>query len=264
MSPRRRLLLGSAGLLVAALAAVLVLRAVNPLRRHAAPPPQDRPGPVLLVPGYGGDRDALTVLAGRIRATGRPAEVLTLPGDGTGDLGVQAEVLQAAAARALAGGAPSVDVVGYSAGGVVVRLWVARHGGNAARRVVTLGAPLHGTQIAAVGAALGTGVCPLACQQLVPASPLLAEAAGSPMPPGLRWLSLWTADDQTVTPPDSARLAGATNVELQSVCRNETVQHGGLPTDPLVTGIVLRALSAAPLAAPTAADCATLRREGGT
>ncbi len=40
------------------------------------------------------------------------------------------------------------------------------------------------------------------------------------------------------------------------------MQHGALPTDPLVTGIVLRALAAAPLVAPTAADCAALRREG--
>jgi triacylglycerol lipase len=264
VSPRRRLLLGSAGLLVAALVAVLVLRVVNPARRHPdTPPPQDRPGPVLLVPGYGGSRDALTVLAARIRATGRQAEVLALPGDGTGDLTLQAQVLQAAAAQALARGAPSVDVVGYSAGGVVARVWVAQHGGGAtARRVITLGAPLHGTQLAAIGASLGTGACPPACQQLIPGSTLLADLDRTPLPAGLPWLSLWTANDETVTPPDSARLAGATNVELQSVCRDETVQHAGLPTDPLVTGIVLRALSAAPLAAPTAADCATLRREG--
>lgn len=262
LSPRRRLLFGVVGLLVVALAAVLVVRAAVHPGQPTAAPPQDRPGPVLLVPGYGGDERALSVLAGRIRVTGRQADVVALPGDGTGDLNAQAEVLQVAVSRALAGGAASVDLVGYSAGGVVVRLWVARHV-HLARRVVTLGSPLHGAKLAAIGASLGTGVCPLACQQLVPGSALLTGADRDPVPADLAWLSLWTANDETVTPPDSARLAGATNVELQAVCPDAVVAHGGLPTDPLVTGLVLRALSTAPLAAPTATDCAALRREGG-
>jgi hypothetical protein len=33
------------------------------------------------------------------------------------------------------------------------------------------------------------------------------------------------------------------------------VDHGGLPTNPLVTTLVLRAIDVAPLRAPTAADC---------
>ena len=132
------------------------------------------------------------------------------------------------------------------------------------RRVITLGAPLHGSQLAALGASLGTGACPPACQQLVPGSLLLADLDRMPLPAGLPWLSLWTANDETVTPPDSARLSGATNVEVQAVCRDETVPHGSLPTDPLVTGIVLRALAATPPAAPTDTDCAALRREGGS
>src|SRR5262249_9792276 len=193
---------------------------------------------VLLVPGYGGSREALTALAGRIRATGRVAEVITLPGDGTGDLDAQADVLQSAVTRALAGGAGSVDVIGYSAGGGVAGLGVARHGGGqGARRVVTLGSPLHGARLAGLAASQGIGLCPAACQQLVPGSSLLTDLDRAPVPAGLSWLSLWTADDETVTPPDSARLAGATNVELQSICPDEVVQHGGLPTDPLGTGI---------------------------
>jgi triacylglycerol esterase/lipase EstA (alpha/beta hydrolase family) len=172
-------------------------------------------------------------------------------------------VLGREADAAIAAGAPLVDVVGYSAGGVAVRLWVAEQGGERrARRVVTLGAPLHGTSLAATGGAVAPDACPTACQQLTPGSALLGGLDGEPLPPGLPWLSLWTEDDQTVLPPDSARLAGAVNVALQRVCPGTRVSHSDLPRDPLVTGIVLRALGTGPLRAPAAGDCAALRGQG--
>jgi len=74
-----------------------------------------------------------------------------------------------------------------------------------------------------------------------------------PTPP--TWLALWTVHDQTVTPPDSARLEGAVNVSLQSVCPDLRVDHSGLPGDPVVTRIVLTAIGAAPLSPPTSRDC---------
>ena len=222
-----------------------------------------RPGTVLLVPGYGGDRNSLAPLADRIRAGGRQAEVLTLPGDGTGDLLAQVDVLDQAVRAAIDGGSPSVDVVGYSAGGVVARLWIARDdGARSARRVITLGSPLHGTQLAAAGSVLVPGACPTACQQLAPGSALLAPVETQPLPAGLPWLSVWTENDQTVTPPDSARLAGAVNVPVQQVCPDENVSHEQLPADPLVMGLVLRALGTTPLATPGPADCTVLRAAG--
>ncbi|HZD99279.1 MAG TPA: lipase [Micromonosporaceae bacterium] len=225
-------------------------------------PPAGQPGPVVLVPGYGGGRGGLLRLAARIRATGRSAVVITLPGDGTGDLAAQANALQSAVARQLAAGAPSVDVIGYSAGGVVARLWMADDGGAAeVRRVISLGSPLHGADLAAVGQAFAPGACPIACQQLAPGSSLLSRLDALPLA-GAGWMSIWTTDDKTVDPPDSARLAGAVNVVAQSVCPDATISHGQLPTDPLITGIVLRAIGAGPLTAPTAADCAALRDSG--
>jgi triacylglycerol lipase len=254
LSPRRRLLVFGAALVVVVLVTTVTVSAIM-TRRHepAGFPAQSRPGPVLLVPGYGGSQVALEQLADRIRATGRTATVLTLPDGGIGDLARQADTVDAAVQAAVAGGAPSVDLIGYSAGGVVVRLWVARHDGvHLARRVVTLGSPLHGAQLAAVGSALVPGACPVACQQLVPGSALLTKLDGERLPSHLPWLSIWTEGDKTVTPPDSARLTGAVNVPLQSVCPNAQVSHGDLPTDPLVTTLVLAALGTDPVTAPVA------------
>jgi triacylglycerol lipase len=196
----------------------------------------DKPGTVLLVPGFGGDRTSLEPLAQRLRKDGKNAVVLTLPGDGTGDLRQQTQILDDAVNSALSGGTSSVDIVGYSAGGVVARLWVADHKG--VQRVVSLGSPLHGTQLAAQGGALGA--CPTACQQLAPGSPVLTPIQGAA---GIPWVSIWTEDDQTVTPPDSARLPGAINVPLQQVCPGVHVSHEQLPTDPRVIGLVVEGLA---------------------
>jgi triacylglycerol lipase len=253
LSARRRALLAVVALAVVA-GVVAVVAQLVPGR---AAPTREGVGPVLLVPGYGGARESLSTLAERVRRTGREATVLTLPGDGTGDLRAQVKVLDRAARDALDAGAPSVDVIGYSAGGVVARLWVAtQDGAAAARRVVTLGSPLHGTTIASAGGVLAPGACPAACQQLVPGSALLAGIAGDP---GVPWLSLWTEDDRTVLPPDSARLDGAVNVSLQEVCPDAEIAHAQLPADPLVTGLVLRAIGTAPLVAPEPSQCAELR-----
>jgi triacylglycerol lipase len=254
------------GVLVLVLVVVGGIRLVGGGRGGTGPaalplPPQDRPGPVLLVPGYGGSRDNLLTLARRIEATGRTAEVLTLPGNGTGDLSAQVDLLDEVVGKTLAEGAPSVDVIGYSAGGVVAGLWVARDdGATKARRVITLGSPLAGTTVAAAAAASAPDACPAACRELAPGSADLVELADAKVGTAVPWLSIWSTDDRVVTPPDSARLDGAVNVPVQSVCPGVAVSHGGLPTDAAVTGLVLEAIS--PAALPTGGDCAALQAAG--
>ena len=165
LSPaRRRLVLAVAALVVvalAALAAVLVSRATAPA---AEPVSQERPGPVLLVPGYGGSTASLQTLADRLTAAGRDATVVRIPGTGTGDLALAADALALAAEAALARtGAESVDVVGYSAGGVVARLWIAADGADVVRRGVTLGSPHHGTSLADLAGDVAPRQCPIGC-----------------------------------------------------------------------------------------------------
>ena len=144
---------------------------------------------MLLVPGYGGRVVSLDPLAATLRAAGRTVVVVERLGDGTGDLSDEAQHLDEVAQQVLAdSAAPSVDVIGYSAGGVVARLWVRDHGGAVrARRVLTLGSPHHGTSQAALGSEFAGG-CPTACEQLVPGSDLLRRLnAGDETPDGPAW-----------------------------------------------------------------------------
>jgi len=236
---------------------VLVSRATAPA---AAPVSQERPGPVLLVPGYGGSTAALQSLADRLVASGRDATVVRLPGNGTGDLAEAADALGEAADAAMARtGAESVDVVGYSAGGVVARLWVADGGADVARRVVTLGSPHHGTSLADLALDVAPGQCPLGCIQLGSDSDVLTRLnAGDETPDGPTWVSIWTTQDRTVTPPESARLDGALNLPVQSVCAQARITHGDLPRDPVVQAMVLAQLAPGEPVALDAGDCARL------
>ena len=258
LSPqRRRLVLGVGGVVALVALALIVALVVRAVGSRTAAVPQDRPGPVLLVPGYGGRLASLDPLAAMLRADGRTVVVVTPPGDGTGDLDQQAEHLADVAGQTLAdSGAASVDVVGYSAGGVVARLWVREHGGaRQARRVLTLGSPQHGTSQAALGAALAGG-CPPACEQLVPDSALLrALNAGDETPDGPAWVTVRSDRDEVVTPTSSAALAGALNLRIQDACPAARTPHGGLPADPVVLAALDTVLGVGPPTAPTAVAC---------
>ena len=258
LSPsRRRLVVGVLSLTALALVAALIVlwRAQS---NGVDPVPQGEPGPVLLVPGYGGSTSALQVLADALTANGRDATVVALAGDGTGDLREQAQVLDRAAEAALERtDARSVDVVGYSAGGVVARLWVAElGGGNVARRVVSLGSPQHGTDVAGIAAALAPDECPLACQQLTTSSDLLRSLnAGDETPDGPRWVSMWTTSDQLVVPPETAALDGGVNFSVQQVCGRRTIDHGDLPSSSEVINLTIKELGTEPPGLPSERDC---------
>ncbi len=247
-------------MLTGALVLVLVLAAGWwVLDRVRAPGAVDQgaPGPVILVPGYGAALSSLDPLATELRRDGRTAVIFTPTQGGRGDLRVQAQRLAdfARTTRAAAG-ASSVDVVGYSAGGVIARLFVKDDGGaSVVRRVVTLGSPHHGTDVAALAKDVAGG-CPTACEQLATDSDLLRRLnAGDETPAGPEWVSVRTTEDQTVTPSVSAKLAGAVNVIVQDLCQAATTSHGDLPGDPVVLATLRSALGQGRAAAPTDVRC---------
>jgi triacylglycerol lipase len=258
LSPqRRRLVLSAAIALVLLIMAVAMISVIRLIAASPDPVSQTDPGPVLLVPGYGGNVQSLEPLAEALRSTGRTAVIVDPVGDGTGDLRAQAEHLGEVAHRVREdAGAASVDVIGYSAGGVVARLWVRDgDGGDMARRVLTLGAPQHGTSQAALGAEFAGG-CPTACEQLIPDSDLLRRLnAGDETPAGPLWATIRSTTDQVVTPVDSAALSGALNIVVQDVCPGSTVAHGELPRNPVVLAALDSVLGAGTPEAPNAVSC---------
>ncbi|MBF4163795.1 lipase family alpha/beta hydrolase [Nocardioides acrostichi] len=258
LAPARRRTVAAAFGLLAVLVAAGVVAVVLQGRDDVRPVAQDRPGPVLLVPGYGGSTSSLEVLGSALEREGREVRLVRPPDGGTGDLDAQAEHLADAVGQALdETGADSVDLVGYSAGGVVVRLYVADlGGGSTVRRAVTLASPHHGTDLAALAGSLGSRACPEACQQLAPDSTLLrALNAGDETPSGPQWVALWTADDRTVVPASSGVLAGALDLRLQDLCPDETVAHPDVPRDPVVVGVVQAVLSGSQAALPGPEVC---------
>jgi triacylglycerol lipase len=260
LSPRRRLLVAAATVLAVAATVAGLLVALWPDRQ----PTPGRVVPVVLVHGYDGTPASFDVLSSRLRAAGRQVVVVRLPDRGTGDIEVSAGVV----AHAVDGtGASTVDLVGYSAGGIVVRAYLGQPGVAVhVRHVVLLGSPNHGAELASLAALLGPRLCPGACAELVPGSELLARlnqlVHGREFPAGPDVTSVWTALDRTVTPPTSAVLAGARNVRVQDVCADSRVDHGGLVRDPLTLGLALRALGGGLERQPGRSDCAVLRGAG--
>lgn len=212
--------------------------------------------PVILVHGYGGDSSMVSTLAARLEAEGHEVVSVDLPLAGVGDI---ESSVAAVAAAAEATRAPEVDVVGFSAGGVVARAYAASlEEGERPRVVVTLASPHHGTRVTTAAGALCTG----ACAQLTPGSAFL-EDLNEPdeTPPGPRYVSIWTQEDQVVTPPESALLDGAVNVRMQDVCPGSDASHVDLVRDPVALALVVRALDGDLEAAPPG-ECAALRDEG--
>ncbi len=257
LSPARRSLFTMVGgfvvvLLVAGFGVLVAQRVAGPVVVD-----QSRLGPVIVVPGYGGNVGSLDPLVAELRREGRDVVVFQPTGGGIGDLRVQAKRLGEVATQAMSRhDASSVDVVGYSAGGVVARLYVRDEGGaSVVRRVLTLGSPHHGTDVAQL-ATDAVGSCPKACEELATDSDLIRRLnAGDETPSGPRWVTLRSSSDQTVTPTGSASLEGAVDVLVQDVCSGRSTSHGELPGDPVVLATLRSALGRGLPRAPTGVSC---------
>lgn len=174
-----------------------------PSRLPVAPPPL----PVLLVHGLHDTPQGLETMKRHLEQAGWPVVRFAplLPNDGS--LGVPEmarQVGQAAEALRSETGAPRIDVVAFSMGALVTRVWLQLQGGKEeVRRFISISGPQAGTMMAYVHPGLGV-------KQMRPRSPLLRALARDPHPFGqVEVHTFWTPLDMIVVPATSARLPDA-------------------------------------------------------
>ncbi len=129
-------------------------------------------------------------------------------------------------------GAPQAMIVSHSMGGVVTRAYIRRYGSAKLARVLTIGAPHHGS----VHAWLFPGT---SLAQLRPGSRWLAALARERLDPALRFVSLWSWHDSMIAPQLSSRLDGAIDLPVVGV------GHNALLADPQVFARTLAEIEAA-------------------
>ena len=207
----------------------------------------------------------LETLANRLHSAGRTTILLALPDDATGDLNVQAGILAARVTQALNAGAQSVDLVGYSAGGIVIGLFVAAHP-KEVRQIVTIGSPLHGTALASLAVSLnlsssrvsdrlsrdGAGLVSARIARRSRACAYRRRRGRRCGPP-----TIWSCCHPI------RHASPVRRTSCFSRCVPTTAWTiSSLPADPLVAGITLRALDTSDVGSPSASDCSSLRALG--
>ena len=159
-------------------------RAVRQRHAQAAPVAQER--------GRAGAAGArlrrldrgLEPLAARLRAAGKDATVVSLPDNARVIWARRPRCGRGGRAAMARTGARSVDVVGYSAGGVVARIWLKKLGGAGDRPAGDHARLAPARHRAGRARLAGAGQCPTACQQLVPTSHVLTALNTAPeLPP---------------------------------------------------------------------------------
>jgi len=109
--------------------------------------------------------------------------------------------------------APSVAIVAHSMGGLVTRAYLRRHGRAKIARVLTIGAPHHGSMFAWFFPGVSLA-------QMRPGNDWLAELSRTRLDRALRFVSLWSWHDSMVAPQTSSELPGAVDVVLRGIGHN--------------------------------------------
>ncbi len=191
-------------------------------------PPLRDDVPILLVPGWFDTGRDLAALRIRLIAAGWPesrVHAITFE-DPTGSNVDHAREIDAVVDRILADtGAPRLDIVAHSMGGLATR-WYLRTHATEVRRAVFIASPHRGTLSALL--AWGGGR-----DEMIPDSPFLDSLNSSPpVPSGVEAITIRTPIDTRVVPGESATLPG---VEDFTVC---CPTHEGLLRDEDVFRIV--------------------------
>lgn len=205
-----------------------------PERLGASLPPQQRarPGadPVILVSGFANTPAGWEEWVRSLRADGFKVFVVDLKHDGLGDMNTAADEVAAFVADVKRKtGARKVDLVGFSEGGLLDRMFIAQRGGaSSVDRAISLATPHHGF---AFGSAVQRAAKLLRIHSALPASlwqmiegcELLTsldqaeQATGVRAPDStVRWASVYSQVIDGAIAPWSSALEGAVNIPVTS------------------------------------------------
>jgi triacylglycerol lipase len=170
------------------------------------------PNPVLLVHGIYDTGRVFDSLAPKLRAEGWHVETIDMvPNNGDASLAVLAEQVRDKVARMRAEtGAPRVDLVAFSLGGIVSRYYLQRLGGAPqVQRFVTISSPHAGTLTGYVR--WNPGVI-----EMRRGSAFLADLNRdwSTTAQQVKVTSVWTPLDLMIVPANSSQLPGARNLTV--------------------------------------------------
>lgn len=176
-----------------------------------APTRADRRVPVLLLPGWFNEREAMVPLRDRLVDAGWDSAAVLALGfdDPVGSNREHArEIARAVLGLREATGAARVDVVAHSMGGLALRYYLWNGGAHHVRRAVFLATPHRGTMTSFL--AWGDGA-----EEMRPGSPFLVSITRAPvLPPEVRALTVRTPLDLHVVPAESATLPGVPDAEV--------------------------------------------------
>ena len=174
--------------------------------------------PILLVPGYLCNRGLWVTFSRALAAAGLgPVHTVTLEPVFEGIDALVPKLDACIEAICKASGAAQIMLVAHSMGGLVARAYLAQSDTNRVSRLVTLGSPHHGTQLARLGVGINA-------KQMRDRSPWLQALAGreaanaaNSTRPQPKTLSIYTLNDDLVYPPESSVLEWAENIPVSAV-----------------------------------------------
>ncbi len=187
------------------------------------PPPAPAADPILLLHGLGCNAGVWTGFARHLAAENLGPVYTLSYGPPLASINLFAEQLHAKIGEVRAAtGAAQVSIVTHSMGGLVARAYLRRYGGAGVRRLVTIGAPHHGSRHAMM--MFGTALV-----QMRPGSAFLATLNAAPADVlGVPIVSLWSWQDTMVTPQTSSLLPYARDIAVSGIAHNALLTDRGV------------------------------------
>jgi triacylglycerol esterase/lipase EstA (alpha/beta hydrolase family) len=177
-------------------------------RLHVAQPARGLP--VLMVHGYGANGGFWVHLAAQLEAQGHSHATVDLE-PVFGDIDHYAQQIEEAVQALLAAcGKDRVIIVAHSMGGLAARAWLRSFGAQRVARIITLGTPHHGTDLAHMG--LGANA-----RQMRRNAEWLAQLDAADRGQRGLFTSIYSFHDNIIAPQDSCHLPGARNIALPGI-----------------------------------------------